>query len=133
MNPGVRIYLGVVVGSIATLAAWAWLLSDGCSFGRLALGALLTAALAGAGSAWTIRAIPPVCGPNPSRPVSGLLTAALASAVIGLPILFWQTAPHPLWAHHETFLARRYSALFFGVSAYLALVQTTSNAWANRE
>jgi hypothetical protein len=132
MSPNVRIYLGVVVGSVMTLVGWAWLLSDGCSPGRLALGSLLTVAFVLVGSCWTIRASPAVSGPNPVKLVSGLITAAVGLAAMGVPVLLWQTVPHRL-AHHDTFLERRYSALFFGVSAYLGLVRTISNAWANRD
>lgn len=132
MSPNTKIFLGIVVGSVMTLASWAWLLADGCSLGRLLLGSFLTAAFVGIGSIWTIKAGPPVSGPNPVRLVSGLITGAFAVALIGAPVLIWQTVPGR-WGAHGTFLERRYSALFFGISAYLALVQLISNAWANRE
>ena|ERR1700677_121770 len=119
-----------ISGLVATVAAWAWLLSDGCSVPILVAGCLITAVLILAGSSWTVLVVRSASLLDPPGFGKGLSVVAFVAVLLGLEVLFFQH----LYGRYRppTFVDRRFAALFLGIAAYSAMVPLISRSWLLR-
>jgi hypothetical protein len=119
MNPKTAVYLLFLGGSVALLALWAWALSGGIELLEFIIAMVGTAILCIFSSAIAAKKI----GEDPRLSVgdvmAGANTIAFAVGLLGLCVLICEGIPSRNGpASH---LDRRYSLLFFSITAYFLI------------